>query len=200
MITRPTIIAVPIEPGLRSCQRVARQRAAARRALVRCAEACGLGDDGDWRQEADGAPMIRRDGFRWSVSHTRWWAGAVVADGPVGIDIECIRPRREEFLDEVATTDDWSIVGERNWENFFHLWTAKEATLKANGHGIGRFHRCKVLEREDAGSMILRYEDRVWRVQFHRFADHLAAVTADDGVEVNWCVDQGCSGAELGYA
>jgi phosphopantetheinyl transferase len=167
---------------------VIRQRETARNALVECARSSDISDVGDWQQSESGAPLQRADGHHWSISHTRWWAAAVVADQPVGIDLECIRPRREEFFDEVGTRDDWSIVGEKHWDNFFMLWTAKEATLKANGQGIGRFHHCRVLESIDSASMILMYEERQWRVLFHRFADHLAAVTADEGVDVLWNV------------
>ncbi len=134
MTLHPVLAPVSLDAHARTPEQVQAQRDAARRALAHCAELCHAPTDG-WQKNADNVP-VPNEGFYWSVSHKREWAAAVIADHPVGIDIEKIAPRRNELvLDELATEEEWTIVGDRSWESFFRLWTAKEATLKANGVG-----------------------------------------------------------------
>ena len=90
--------------------------------------------------------------FHWSLSHTKRWAAAIIADGPVGIDIERITPRRLTTMEAIADKAEWHIVGNRTWPNFFRIWTAKEATLKANGVGIGHLIDCRVVDSRETGS------------------------------------------------
>lgn len=75
----------------------------------------------------------------FNLSHTGpWIALAICQEGRIGLDIEAIDPTfpaleiaREFFLpDECA----WLAAG--SIDRFFHLWTAKEALMKATGQGM----------------------------------------------------------------
>jgi 4'-phosphopantetheinyl transferase len=153
--------------------------------LRRCAALVGAPQDG-WLQDADGVPMPQ-DGLSWSISHKRTWAAAVIADRPVGIDVEKIEPRRVELLDELGDADEWRRMGDRSWHSFFRLWTAKEAALKANGVGIGRLAACRLVDVASERQMALEYEGRSWLIEHFGFEGHLAAVTYYDA-EVDWLV------------
>ena len=72
-------------------------------------------------------------GYHWSVSHKQQWAAAVIADGPVGIDVEHITARPRELHDRLAGPAEWDVLGDRSWASFYLLWTAKEAARKALG-------------------------------------------------------------------
>ncbi len=161
------------------------QRLCARLALQYCARRCRAPVNG-WEKDVEGVPLPQ-EGFYWSVSHKRQWAAAVIADGPVGIDIEHIVPRRRELHDALADRAEWTIMGDRSWNAFFRLWTAKEASLKANGAGIGGFSTCRLVEVCDERHLMLQYEGRPWRIEHFYHAGHVAAVTCDTG-PVNWCV------------
>ena len=171
------------EFGWRTPQRVIQQRAYARIALRECARRCGAPAEG-WEKGLDEAPLPN-DGFYWSVSHKRVWAAAVIADRPVGIDIERIVPRHEGVFGELASDDEWNLLGDRSWRSFFRLWTAKEATLKANGVGIGKFAGCRLVRVPDDRHLDLVYEDVSWHVEHYRHADHIVAVTCV-GAGIEW--------------
>lgn len=174
---QPVLVEIlPIAPA-RSADAVQFQRDAARRALTLCARQRGAPPTG-WSQSPDGAPLPN-DGWHWSVSHKRRWAGAVIDRGRIGIDIESIIPRTTELFDEIATRGEWERIGGRTWDHFFLAWTAKEATLKANGLGIGAIRECTVVggapSKNDA--MTLELQGRPWHVEYAHFDDHVVAVS-----------------------
>ena len=165
--------------------RVTRQRHYARLALRQCATWSGAPLDG-WEQDAAGVPQPQA-GRCWSIAHKRLWAAAVIADGPVGIDVEHVVPRRPLLLDAVAGEAEWRLMKERGWHEFFRIWTAKEATLKANGVGIAGLTDCCLQEVPDSRHMVLSFQGRVFRVEQHYHDDHVAAVTCGWG-PVTWHV------------
>lgn len=76
---------------------------------------------------------------RFNMSHSGdWVALAVSLDGDVGVDVE--RSRRRIQLDSLLRRV--CSPGERRWmagrdiEDFFEIWTRKEALLKARGNGF----------------------------------------------------------------
>jgi 4'-phosphopantetheinyl transferase len=113
---------------------------------------------------------------------------AAIADRRVGIDIEQIKPRGHEGLwERVASDQEWSLCGGRGWEMFFRLWTAKEATLKANGKGIGGLSDCRIVEVSDDRHIKLHYAGEDWRIEQYRHDDHIASVTMS-GESIEWQV------------
>ncbi len=65
-------------------------------------------------------------------------------DRRVGIDVEYIRPIRDEqhFADEIFSASESSFIRSLSYEGrlktLFQLWTSKEAILKASGDGVVR--------------------------------------------------------------
>ncbi len=188
MILKTSLMLIPEASNLSGPQKVARQREVARRALSVCAEQCG-GPKGPWEQDANRVPLPN-EGWYWSISHKPLMAGAVIADGPVGIDIEHIKPRgREDLWDRLANAGEWKVAGERSWEMFFRLWTAKEATLKANSRGIGGFEECRIVAVPDRTHIECKFSDQLWRIEQFYHTEHIAAVTSG-GHDVQWHVEE----------
>jgi len=187
MTIHTMIVDVPNGGELSRRDRVVVQRRVAREALD---ESARLGEfaHASWPQDEHGVPVFE-NGVYWSISHKPLWAAAVVADRPVGIDIESLTPRRVEFFDQVADRAEWRLVGRRDWDMFFRLWTAKEATLKANRVGIGEMGACRIVAVHDDRRADLAYRGVLWRVEHFYHAEHTAAV-ALVGCEVEWHVIQ----------
>jgi len=113
-----------------------------------------------------------------------------VAENPVGIDVEYIMPRSPHLYEAIAEDTEWDLLGGRtslahgsDWGKFFRVWTAKEATLKANGVGIGRLGHCRLAEVRDADHVVMSFRGSMWLVEHRSWGDHVAAVTASgDGI------------------
>ena len=185
MIIYPVLVPIPQDSPLRTPERVRQQCESARLALGESARRCGAPEDG-WVKDGQDVPLPQA-GYYWSVSHKRKWAAAVIADRPVGIDIEHIAPRRDEMFKEVAGEDEWTLMGGHSWAAFFRVWTAKEAILKATGIGIAGFHACHVVGTADERHLTLEYENRLWQVEQYYHDDHIVAVTVEADA-VSWHV------------
>jgi 4'-phosphopantetheinyl transferase len=96
---------------------------------------------------ADGKPVVVTDraDIRFSCSHSSGSALVAISFGTdVGVDVE--RSRALPELDEMArlnySEDEWlelqRMTGSARQHDFFRLWTAKEAVLKATGDGLRR--------------------------------------------------------------
>ncbi len=193
MTLEPVILAVPQIAPPRSPRQVRQQRDHARLALRHCAQRCGAPVDG-WAKDDREVPLPNA-GYFWSVSHKQQWAAAVIADLPVGIDIEHVTARPRELHDRLAEPAEWSMLGDRSWASFYLLWTAKEAVLKAVGVGIAGFMQCRLLDVPGDRRMRLTYEGKTWTIEHYHYADHVFAVTCGSE-SVRWCVLDGTPGAD----
>ncbi|GAB6906904.1 conserved hypothetical protein [Desulfosarcina cetonica] len=156
----------------------------ARVALTRSCQISGLRLD-SFPKDADGVPLPV-DGVHWSLSHKTDVVGGVAAPMPVGIDLETMRPVHAGLLDRVADAAEWAqLIGDPQ-RNFFRIWTAKEAVLKAVGKGFAGLSRCRVKSVEDETQMLLTFDAQPWPVRHHWFGDHVAAITVRDDFTVAW--------------
>jgi 4'-phosphopantetheinyl transferase len=101
-------------------------------------------------------------GVHWSLTHKSDVVGGVAALLPVGLDLETIRPVNDALMTKVADADEWLLVNGDRLRNFFRLWTAKEAVLKAVGKGIAGLSRCKIVKIVDDTRMTLVYDEIPW--------------------------------------
>ena len=76
----------------------------------------------------------------FNLSHSGSRSLCALSDGPVGVDIETVRPRRALLPRAVLSDGEyaWFLARGGAWEDFYTLWTLKEAKVKAQGTGINR--------------------------------------------------------------
>lgn len=84
-----------------------------------------------------GKPFFPRYPDRhFSLSHTGGFALCALSDeGAVGADIETVRPRKEALPAYVMTEEELERW-DGSWEDFFRIWTMKEAYEKYLGGTI----------------------------------------------------------------
>ena len=76
----------------------------------------------------------------FNVSHSGGLALCAVSDGPVGADVELVRPRRAGLPRYVLSEEEhrWYLAQGGGWPRFYTLWTLKEARVKCTGEGLVR--------------------------------------------------------------
>lgn len=81
-----------------------------------------------------------RPHLHFNLSHSGDWALCALAERPVGCDIELVRPRRKDFPAYVLDERElgWFRGRGSRWEDFYTLWTLKEARVKCTGEGLRR--------------------------------------------------------------
>jgi len=125
-------------------------------------------------------------GNYWSLSHKPKYVAAVVSKDKVGIDIEEIKPRTESIFSHVASDEEWKLK-EKSWDTFFRYWTAKEATLKVIGIGIGGLKTCRIISVPDENHIVLDYKGQFFLVEQLRYQNHIISVLKDDN-EIDWII------------
>jgi len=102
--------------------------------------------NGEWKYNEYGKPYIE-GGPYFSISHCKEGIAVAIDDQPIGIDIEAIRPVKEDLIERVMNEEERVGMDDRK---FTRLWTRKEAVVKAQGVGIRSFEQVqKILEIGD---------------------------------------------------
>ena len=135
----------------------------ARQALERSARQSGI-EAHEPEKDSSGVPRPT-GGVYWSLSHSGRYVAAVVAPCAVGIDIEEIRNVPDELKNQIASRAEWQLPAvDRQPALFFRYWTAKEAVLKATGHGLSGLVSCRVTKIFDSDRIQVNYQGADWLV------------------------------------
>jgi phosphopantetheine--protein transferase-like protein len=123
-------------------------------------------------------------GIHFNLSHSGQWVLCAVHHGPVGIDVEEVRPLPALPAEMVMAPDERrtfaGLAGSRAIDFFFRLWTLKESLLKAMGCGLSIDPRCISLNPMAPTSTIQlsREPESRWR---------LVRLPMPEGVEAALC-------------
>jgi 4'-phosphopantetheinyl transferase len=92
-----------------------------------------------FRRETSGRPTLKGpEPFYVSVSHTANCAVCVLSPGPVGVDVEQLRPVPIRALPLFLTATEQAdlLAKSPNSPGLLHAWVQKEAVVKADGRGL----------------------------------------------------------------
>ena len=78
-----------------------------------------------------GKPFLSDSNIFISLTHSKEYVGCAVSDKPVGIDIEQIKDVKDGVIERVCSKDEISYLAKSGKDEFFTLWTLKEAYIKA---------------------------------------------------------------------
>ena len=86
----------------------------------------------------NGQPLLPGTGLFCSVSHTDTLCICAVADVPVGIDAEKIRPAPLRVAQRIFTPQEQQYLCEASQTDrvFFEIWTRHESVVKLTGAGL----------------------------------------------------------------
>ncbi len=138
----------------------------------------------DLPKDENGAPKPV-NGYYWSIAHKPDYVAGIVAAHPVGIDIEPVKPLRVDLKTKVATPEEWALVDAETVIDFFRIWTAKEAAIKASGQGLRDLSRCRVTQILDPNHIMLHYQTHDLVVEHFFFDNHIAAIVINDS-QIQW--------------
>jgi 4'-phosphopantetheinyl transferase len=140
---------------------------------------------GELLKDENGSPCPVSGNY-WSLSHKPGCVAAVVSKDRVGIDVEEIAPRTESLFAHVASDEEWQL-NDKCWDTFFRYWTAKEATLKVIGIGVGGLKTCRIISVPDENHIVLDYKGDSFLIEQLRYKNHIVAVVKGDN-EIEWIV------------
>ena len=83
-----------------------------------------------------GKPYFADSNVFISLTHSKEYVGCAVSDKPVGIDIEQIKDVKDSVIERVCSKDEISYLAKSCKDEFFTLWTLKEAYIKAASETI----------------------------------------------------------------
>jgi len=84
--------------------------------------------------EEKGKPYIPNSDIHFNISNTKGAVILAISNQPVGIDIERLRPPRENIYKRVFCQEEINSI--KSAEDFTNLWTRKESVVKLFGGGI----------------------------------------------------------------
>jgi len=87
-----------------------------------------------------GKPYLTNSSIYYNISHASSYVACVVADEPVGIDIEFVKyvdvKIAERFFSPNEVAYILSVFGDMRIQRFFEVWTKKESRIKLEGKGL----------------------------------------------------------------
>jgi phosphopantetheinyl transferase len=104
-------------------------------------------------------PIFENNIF-WSISHKKDLVFVWISDKRLGIDLEIIKKRNKSLLDNFDDKE-YKLLWWKNWENFYILWTGKEAVIKYNLWKLDDMENLK-LEK------IKKVEKEIWWINFDK--------------------------------
>ena len=84
-----------------------------------------------------GKPQLKNENLFFNLSHSGNYVVLAVSDNEIGIDIEKIASYNWNVVEKCCTVNEkeW-LKQQSNEQAFYHLWTGKEAVMKATGLGF----------------------------------------------------------------
>lgn len=112
-----------------------------------------------------GIPVYTDENY-WSLSHKKDLLFVWVSDTCIWVDVEINKSRDQSVLD-IFSEKEYELLGSRNWENFYVLWTATESLLKYNRDKKYIEWQYKLQEKQDI-DMNISWIDFTLKLIFER--------------------------------
>jgi 4'-phosphopantetheinyl transferase len=92
-------------------------------------------------QNEYGKPLLLKPaGLYFNISHAGEWVACALADSPVGIDIELVKPADYTLAQRFCAKEEYLFLlqqpEETRLKHFYRFWTMKESYSKFDGRGL----------------------------------------------------------------
>lgn len=114
-------------------------KTASRRAMAAALEAWGMPKEPEMAKTVLGKPYLAHyPGVHFNLSHSGSWGACALSEAPVGVDVELVRPLRQNVAGRFFTPTEQAFLARQSEPEraFFRLWTRKESFIKALGKGL----------------------------------------------------------------
>lgn len=103
----------------------------------------------------------------FSASYSDRWLFLAFSEEKIWVDIEQVKPRTSSLLDK--RSEELQLLWGENWENFYRLWTAKEALLKAtNAENLGQIWNIQLVKGKNTSEPSFQvYFDKIFILELN---------------------------------
>lgn len=120
-----------------ACDTQAGGKIASRKAMISAWKDRNLPPDAALAKTVLGKPYLKDwPDVQFNLSHSGAYGVCAISNAPVGVDVEMIRPLRQDVAKRFFTKTEQGYLSARPAEEFFRLWTRKESFTKAIGKGL----------------------------------------------------------------
>lgn len=109
-------------------------------------------------KKTESGKLVSKKGF-FNISHCKNYVVFVMADKECGVDIEEKRKVKESLIDYAFNDIDKELIKKN--EDFFLMWTLKEAISKAEGNGLSG----EDIKNIPVGTGLIKYKDSEYMVK-----------------------------------
>ncbi len=107
---------------------------------------------------------IKKKAYYWSVSHSFHYVAFSLSDTLTGIDIAEIEAR-DDTLFATHSEEEYRILWGVSWLNFYRLWTAKEAIIKASGWKLDDMSEIELREISEDSISIFGFREKIYKIK-----------------------------------
>ncbi len=86
---------------------------------------------------------ILENNIYWSISHKKDHIFIWVSKEKIWIDLEILKKRDPSLLEKFKN-EEYQTLWEKNWQNFYYLWTAKESIIKKELWNLNNIPEIKI--------------------------------------------------------
>ena len=130
-----------------------------------------VGEHGKPELSFDGQQSVVNSHIFFNLSHCKNAIACVVADRPVGVDVESIGRYNESLARHVLNDQEFSLVQQASNPQlaFTRLWTQKEAIVKYTGRGID----------DDLKNLLIKYNNVYLHTEEHLDKGYVVTVAQE---------------------
>lgn len=128
---------------------------------------------GEYQVNEFGKPISEKRYF--NISHSKGAVVYIQDEIPIGIDIEKIRPMKDDMTDFISSKEEKEFI--KSDQSFFEVWTNKESLTKCLGTGI----KNKISEIPSIPiNGVKEYQNKKFYSRTIKYQDHVICVTREN--------------------